>query len=338
MIQTVPDLLSLFNSLRPPPDISEGGIRFSAHRLRGYPNHHLGKDSAGNPALLVAVRPDALHIRPVPIVLENLTVQHDVDCQLQQPDGTLRTGCFSVIRCLGADRALHEYFIRAVTPVVLTIHASSSQTDIAQAISSLVELFRLLSMPPRKTIQGVWAELFIIVQSSDPAQLIRSWHAVPEDRYDFCAGEQRIEVKSATGRFRCHHFSLEQLRPPSGVSVLVTSLFVERAAGGDTVFDLVEQLRPQLYEAPQLLARVDQVVGATLGSGWRQASEFRFDRQLAADSLRFFESAVIPCVNSQLPPEVTEVRFRSDLSRVPVVDLAARALEGGLFQAVHHTS
>lgn len=288
--------------------------------------------------LLVAVKPDVSHIRPAPIVLEHLMVQHDVECQLQQPDGTARIGRFSVIRCLGADRALHEYFIRAVTPVVLNIQFSSSQAEVAQAISSLAELFRLLTMPPRKTIQGLWAELFIIVQSSDPAQLIRSWHAVPEDRYDFCAGAQRIEVKSAMGRLRCHHFSLEQLRPPLGTTVLVASLFVEHAAGGDTVFDLVEQLRPRILESPQLLARVDQVVGATLGSGWRQASEFRFDRQLTEDSLRFFEASTIPCINSQLPPEVTEVRFRSDLSRTPAADLAARALEGGLFRAIHHTA
>lgn len=334
----VPDLLSLFNSLRPPPESPDGGIRFAAHRLMGYPNHHVGKDASGSPALLVAVRPDALHMRPAPIVLEHLMVQHDVECQLQQPDGTVRTGCFSVIRCVGADRVLHEYFIRAVMPVVLKIPVSPAQADVAQAISSLVELFRLLTMPPRKTIQGLWAELFIIVQSSDPAQLIRSWHVVPEDRYDFCAGRHRIEVKSTTGRLRCHHFSLEQLRPPLGTTVLVASLFVERVAGGETVFDLVERLRLRVYEYPRLLAHIDQVVGATLGSGWRQATEFRFDRELAADSLRFFEAAVIPCINLQPPPEVTEVRFRSDLSRTPATDLAARALEGGLFQAIHYTS
>ena len=334
----MPDLLALFDSLRPPPHSPADGICFAAHQLIGYPNHHVGKDESGNPALLVAVRPDVSHTRPAPIVLEHLTVQHDVECRLQQPDTTVRTGCFSVIRCLGADRALHEYFIRAVTPLVLQLPALPSHADIARVINSLVELFRLLTTPPRKAIQGLWAELFVIAQSSDHAQLIRSWHAVPEDRYDFCAGRQRIEVKSATGRFRCHHFSLEQLSPPLGTTVLVASLFVERAAGGDTVFDLVERLRLRVYEDPRLLAYVDQVVGATLGSGWRQATDFRFDRELAADSLRFFEAAVIPCINVQPPPEVTEVRFRSDLSRTPAADLAAHALEGDLFQAIHRAA
>ena len=149
---------------------------------------------------------------------------------------------------------------------------------------------------------------------------------------------QRIEVKSAMGRVRCHNFSLEQLRPPLGTTILVASLFVERAAGGDTVFDLVERLRLRVLEYHNSLCDVDQVVGATLGSGWRQASEFRFDSELAEDTLRFFEAAVIPCINLRPPPEVTEVHFKSDLSRTPAADLAVRALEGGLFRAIHHTA
>lgn len=334
MSQAVSDLLVLFNSLSPPPDSSADSIRFAAHQLMGYPNHHVGKDDSGRPALLIAVKPDVSHARPAPIVLEHLTVQHDVECRLHQPDGTARSGRFSVIRCLGIDRVLHEYFIRAVTPIVLKLPVLPSQADVTQAINSLVELFRLLTMPPRKTIQGLWAELFVITQASDPSKLIQSWHTVPEDRYDFCAGRQRVEVKSATGRFRCHHFSLEQLRPPLGTTVLIASLFVEHATGGDTVFDLVERVRLRVYDDPQLLAHLDQVVGATLGSGWRQATEIRFDRELATDSLRFFEATAIPCITPQPPPEITEVRFKSDLSRTPATDLASRGSEGSLFRAI----
>lgn len=190
-----------------------------------------------------------------------------------------------------------------------------------------------MSQPARKTVQGLWAELFIIARSGMPAALIRSWHMMPDGCYDFSFGNQRIEVKSASGRIRLHHFTLEQLHPPAGTTLLVASVFVERAGGGVSMISLVEEIRKQVNDDPELLLQLETTVAATLGENWRAAVDDRFDRQLAEDSLQFYESNAIPSVSPNMPVGVSDVRFKSDLTDVaPAVPTTYRAL-GGLFGA-----
>ena len=119
-----------------------------------------------------------------------------------------------------------------------------------------------------------------------PAVMISAWHQTPEDRYDFSASNQRIEVKSAAGRIRQHHFGLQQLHPPRGTNLLVASTFVESAGGGVSIAELADQVRSQIAGDPGLILLLDRIVGLTLGDNWRQASQFRFDKELAEQSLR----------------------------------------------------
>ena len=110
-------------------------------------------------------------------------------------------------------------------------------------MSRLIELFRAMSEPPRKSVQGLWAELFVISRSHHPSILIDAWHTMIEDQYDFAMGNQRIEIKSFSGDVRNHHFSLEQLHPPTGVIALVGSILVARSQAGESLHDLREKYR-----------------------------------------------------------------------------------------------
>jgi hypothetical protein len=71
----------------------------------------------------------------------------------------------------------------------------------------------------------------------------------------------------------------------------------------------------------------------TLGDAWRHANDERFDAQLAEASLSFYEPDAIPKPNPSLPREVTEVRFRADLSGIPAAVVSIYRAEGGLFKA-----
>jgi len=173
----------------------------------------------------------------------------------------------------------------------------------------------------------------VIAQSNAPAELIRAWHATPEDRYDFNSGSQRIEVKSSSSRTRQHRFALEQLHPPVGTSLLIASVFVERAGGGVSVMNLVDEIRSHIRGQTELLLRLESTVAATLGDNWRAALDERFDRQLGQGSLRFYESAAIPSVDPELPDGVSDVAFKSDLSEVESVERDVFRQMGGLFAA-----
>jgi hypothetical protein len=228
---------------------------------------------------------------------------------------------------------LHEYFLRALTPVIATLPTRPTREQVVAAVNALVDLFRRASQAARKAVQGLWGELFLIAQAGDPCALIACWHTDPHDRFDFAEDERRLEVKTASGRVRMHGFSQEQLRPSADTLVMIASILLERSAGGQSVNDLVDAIRERVND-PDLLLRLDAVVAETLGEDWRTAREDRFDRQLAEESLRFLDARTIPSVPSGLPPEVTEVHFRVDLTNHPLGAPGELHQAGGLFAAV----
>lgn len=328
------DLVTLFDALLPPLASQDQGARFSAQPIPGYERHRLGKDLHGGPSILISIGEASGDQRVAPIVLAHLTVQNDIDCRIYRLDNSVEEGRFTVVRCTGADRALHVYFLRIVAPVIMALGASPSRAEVSEAINKLAELFHAITRAPRKSLQGLWAELFLIARARDPLMLVKAWHVLPEDRYDFSAGGQRIEVKSASGRIRQHHFTLEQLHPPAGTSVLVASLFVERAGAGTSIAELIEEVRSRVSSDPTLVLQVDRIVGLTLGESWQHAMEDRFDRELAEESLAFFATEDIPKVSPEVPFGVSGISFKSDLTGHDSSDLASLRASEGLFRAV----
>jgi hypothetical protein len=319
-----PDLVRLFDRLEAPAvDIGLG--RFCAQPVPGSPECAIGKDTSGNPVLLIQAD-NAQPGTAAPLVLEHLAVIHLVSCRIQKADRRDQDGTLSVVRCMNSDRVFHEYFLRSLHPVIASLPRSPSRQQISEAIERLVDLFRKIAQAPRKAIAGLWAELLVIARAHNPAVLLSCWHAVPQERFDFVCGAERMEVKAASGGQRIHHFSLEQLRPPPSTHVMIASVLVERAEGGSSVADLVDDIRSRISD-PNMLIRLDSVVAQVVGHDWRSMQQVHFDLQVAIESFRFFDAASIPAVPIPLPPEVTEVHFRVDLTQSPHV-LQDRSVHG----------
>jgi hypothetical protein len=178
----------------------------------------------------------------------------------------------------------------------------------------------------------LWAELLLISLASDPVTLLRAWHRLPGDKYDFSSENQRVEIKSAKSKLRQHHFALDQLSSP-GVDVLVASVFVERVGSGTSLTELAELVRSKINSDPGLLFYLERVIGSTLGSSWRSAAKDKFDLRLAKKSLLFFSPESIPCIDPKLPKGVTDVHFKVDLTDIPSLDKKIFKSKGGLFKA-----
>lgn len=201
-------------------------------------------------------------------------------------------------------------------------------------VEGLVELFQSLSLPQRKTVQGLWAELYLVKEAVDPASMVAGWHCSPTQRYDFASGIERIEVKSAAGRERKHHFALEQLTPPAGAIVLIASLCLERTSGGTSLRVLLQTIRYRLQSSPKVALRVELIVGETLGDALSEALDDTFDEQLAAASLAFYRASDVPRPSGTVPTEVTEVRFVASLENTDPIDSPPNSPGvGGLFSA-----
>ncbi len=268
------------------------------------------------------------------IMLRHVTVSFGTECRVTRSDGLVEAGRFTLIQCLGDDTVLHGYFLRVAGAMLGAVGDDPAGQDVADAVANLVELFRAMTQPPAKSVQGLWAELLLVAKAGDPVRLTGAWHLLPEERFDFGSADQRIEVKSTALRSRRHHFGLEQLRPNQPADVLVASLYVERAETGASVCELANLVRTRMAAHPDMVLHVDRVIGLTLGSDWRQGLEDRFDTQLAEKSLAFYRATDIPCIPGPLPPSVSDVRFMADLTDVPPVSSEWCRAEGGLFRSV----
>lgn len=307
--------------------------RFSTSMIPGYETHRLGKDSLERPLLLISVVDVKRQRQPDPIVLEHLTVMFDQNCRVSRSDDTFEDRRFTFVCCTAEDKTLQSYFLRVASTIVISLKDRPTHSDVADAINRLVELFRDMTRVPRKEAKGLWAELFLIAQSHQPAILVNAWHTLREDRYDFAWDNQRIEVKSFSGSIRQHHFSLEQLNPPEDVETLVASVLVEHSQAGESITDLREKIQIHLANDSHLLLHLDKVIALALGNGWQRADEECFDHSLAKESLAFYETATIPSVNPKLPSGVSGVHFQSNLTKIPTVEISHYVAEGKLFFA-----
>lgn len=323
-------LEELFDSLVLPLE-QPSGRSLSAVPIPDYENYRLAKDSSGSPCLLLR---QATATTPTsPIRLQNLIVSYGVPCIITRPDSQQEEGTFTIVKCSNVDPSLFPHFLKILSPIIITLGPVPTAAAVRRAISGLVDLFQALTIPAKKSIQGLWAELFVIRFASNPYEVARAWHSAPGEHIDFVSGRHRIEVKSSSTRARIHHFSLVQLTPPVQARLVVASLFVENIGGGVSLRQITDEIRMMLSEDSELLARFDAVLYAMLGAGWAEAMEERFDSELAAESLQFIESLSIPRVDSVIPKSVSDVRFTSDLSGVPTLDSASLQVSGGLLAA-----
>ncbi len=325
------DLISLFDAI---PEVSDTDVNYSAIPIVGYERHRLAKDSQKFPFVLLACNNNSFQTHFAPIVLENLRILSNVECQVSLSNGSVEKGFFTIIQCTASDLQLQYYFLRVCSSLLYTLGQTPSLSEISIAVNRLIELFQSMKTSSKKALQGLWTELFVIHNSNNPDILVEAWHLAPEDKYDFALGNQRLEVKSSATIDRIHHFSLEQLHPLSDVTILIASLFAKRSQEGLSINELANSIKSTLVPKSELMFKVEQLIIATLGDSWRYASAVKFDTVLAKKSLSFFEVDKIPSVDPNLPFGVSEVRFKADLNSVPKASKRKYRKLGGIFESL----
>ena len=314
-------LISLFDTLPNPLKNSDRIAVFSGIRVPNTSSWHLCKDSKGYPLLLISIANSPSERIPADLVLENLRVEHNIECQISSRDGSRIGGRFSIIRCLSNERALHEYFLLTMNAIISSLPTKPDISSLSKAVENLTELFHLLLKAPTRPLQGLWAELFLIIQSANPTFMIKAWHIDADERFDFSFGDQRIEVKSSSNRNRQHHFSFEQAYPPEGTKVLIVSIFLERSTNGLALGELWDKARDIAVQDPESLIKIEKICLEALGNTWLSARAKCFDQFLATHSLKFYFTDDIPRISPELPEGVSEIRFRSNLDLAPQADI-----------------
>lgn len=324
------NLKRLFNGLGvPAPGLDRV---YETARIARDSRYRVGRDHLGNPAILVETTRAAGAAVLSDFEGRHLRVGHGMVCSITETGLEVGREQFSVVTCVDSDDLLRDRFFDAVETLLRSLGETPASDELRRMVAGLIELFRLASQPPRGTIQGLWAELWLIAQARDPEVLLNGWHVESTDAYDFNDGPERLEVKSTGRRTRMHSFSHRQLHPPPGTQAAIASVFVESSGGGPKVATLLERIRRRVGNHGAL-RQLDYTVASTLGTDYRTGVEAGFDSELASESLRFYQVEDVPSLPSDIPHGVSDVRYVSDLSGARALSVEEMLGSGNLFAA-----
>ena len=298
--------------------LTQGGTDNQEFNVLSLPdmNHKLGVSAEGFPKFFVCTNDSVSSIHNTS--LEILTVEYNLPCTFVD-DEISEPHHYTVITLRSLEQNLQAEFIDIVLMMVGRLVAMPSKREISIEVENLIYIFSAMTCPPKKQIQGLWAELLVIERSRFPETIINAWHSDPNAKYDFTLGRDKVEVKSTSGEERKHHFSLDQLNPSHHSRLLIASVIVRESGHGNGGMS-VSELRDKICER---VTNIDcrmhlyQVMAETIGTDMHKLEGVYFDYTEASDTLRYFDAREVPGIDKTLvSPGVTSVGFISDLSGI----------------------
>jgi len=274
----------------------------------------IAKDATGFPQLLIQPASDTPNLPR--FMLRHLEIDPACRCTVRLPSSPPEQFTATRIRCLATEPELTDFFFRTTATIIDSMPKPYTSEAICAGLDRVAELFRQLSGKPTRTLQGLWAELFLLSRATDMPKAASAWQTSPHALTDFSDRDESVEVKSTTGDSRRHHFKLAQLVPPAGHRWVVASLLLHEDPQGTSLQSLWERIEDGLAATPHLRIHVASRIATALGESWRFSESYRVNEALAAADLRVFNVAEIPRLDSQPFPAISNVEFVVDLSGV----------------------
>jgi len=325
------NLIELYDTLSFP--VSDEKV-FNAIPIPEYPNFRVAVDIEGTPIILLSVTNRINNITLKNFRLKYLQLEQNIECKISE-NGKSSFQTFTVITFTSTDRNLQEYFLRISETLVKKLSNKPTQQQIIESLNKFVEVFRALTDTPTNTVHGLWTELFLIDNSKNPLTLLNYWHNLPEEKFDFNSGREKVEVKSSSNFERQHIFSSEQLNPPLGTQVLVASIFVKQNSAGQNIQQIVNNITIKINHNVTLTDKLNTIVCKTLGNSLEQSIKIKFDYNIARESLLFYRHQDISKIEEvHIPGAVSEVRYKSDLFKLKNVVLSTLKNSGDLFKCI----
>jgi len=211
--------------------------------------------------------------------LENLTYLPPRKLEVSGAHG-VRIEELALLVCRTHDAHLQDAFLRIATSVLGGDESQLTERELDARIDDLVRLFRALGKPAKQTVQGLWAELAVIIWSAEPRRAVTHWHSSARAQHDFDGGADRLEVKSCGTGLREHAVRLDRLRAMPDGRTLFASVLVGEEAGGVSVSGLVEAIMSRVENRAEVRRRLQTIITQSLGSDWREADvPEKYERQ-----------------------------------------------------------
>jgi len=305
------NLVEVFNLLEAPEAVNRN--LFNAITLTDFTFAKVAINNEGFPTILISSLPDSTSFSQKNIRLKYLELTHNLECRVSENSSTQFQN-FTVIVFRSNQESLQKYFLGIAETLIKSLSLMPTQQEVVQAFKNFTEIFRALSDTPIKTVQGLWAELFIIDSAKEPVTILNYWHNFPEEKFDFNADTEKLEVKSSSALERIHTFASEQLNPPNDKQVLIASIFTKQSVHGQSILHLSNSIQQKVADT-DLVGKLFANISKTLGNTIEQSIKVKFDYNIAKESLRFYRHQDITKIEKiNIPNEVSDVRYKSDLS------------------------
>ena len=309
------ELIQKFLDLKTRPHAENG---FNAVTISDDSTHRLGISPEGYPIFFIDC---STSDRVSDINLKLFKVLFNRQCNISDSNSDVSLdGVLSIIQLNSLNPDFQKYFLEVVYLLLLRLENKPTVAVLKAEVSKLLSIFTSVKSISKEIVRGLWAELIVIKLSSNPSYLIRSWHVVPEDKFDFNDGTDKVEVKSTNGSKREHTFAIEQLNPNPGSKLLIASLFVSQTGVGKNIFDIIDDITSRISDV-DVLFKLREETTQTIGANVEEVAKMYFDENASVDSLQFFDYASIPAIRlADVPTGVSSVHFRSDLTEVSPIE------------------
>lgn len=325
------DLSTLYYSI---PESKEEFKEFSFEALP-IPNfgaHKICRNNYGKASLLLHSQKEAESYNFANVKLRNISILYNTHCRIIQNNKTIED-YFTIVSYTGVNSDLQEYFLKLCSLLLFSIGTNPNSQKIRFEIQKFVDLFKILNEPPLKSIQGLFAELIVINESSNPIEFIKYWHSSPMEKFDFCFKNERLEIKSTSLNSRIHTFSNEQLNQPHEINVLVASIILKKQTNGLNLQMLCESIIQKLNNDFEIIDRFNTIIFKSLGNLLEDSLKIEFDYQNAIKSINIYKSSEIPKINqSDISSSIFDVKYKSDLSNSKPINLKIDIFQSELLQ------
>ena len=306
------DLHKLLEQITAPGEES-GANSFRASFLKEYPKHAFGRNSDGFPVLLVCCVEQGE--RRKSINRYALKVRFNERCHILSRDGRPESASvFTSLACVSEDETMQKHFAFLCEAFLKILGDSPNNKQILDMVLKMIDIFRKLSQPGTKELNGLLGELYYISQAKSPHIAVAAWHLKDSDKYDFSTDQVCVEVKTCSSRAREHQFSMEQCHPKTEHGLLI-SMHIERTDIGLSLLDLKRRIKDLIEDDPQLEQKFHSNMAQCLGDSLSTSEGISIDEGIAKESMRIYNLRDIPSIKLEdVPREVSQVKFSSNLA------------------------
>jgi hypothetical protein len=303
-------MINVFNKLKTAYQVENGNIL--AESYPNFDNHKIGIDSSLQPIILIhAISKQEYNVPSRK--LELIDIFFNQLCVVNDMNSGSSESRYTILKLKSDHPDLQQYFLNICALFLTILGNTPNVKKVHKEVLKVVDMFSSLSSPPKKSIQGLFAELLIINESLNCDKLIEAWHPIQFDIDDFNDGISNLEVKSTTNTKRVHSFSHDQLVNKNDLSC-VASILIKFSGKGINLLELLGIIENRVVELKNRV-KLNQIFLSIVGDNYNHLSDIFFDYRYSFESIKFYKTNEIDHIDpSAISSEISNIKYSVDLS------------------------